>query len=249
MKLKKWLKDLEVTLTQTAKDNAPGKWKPESYIVGKGQSKLVFLNIKMPLLRLILKDTQLFPKNETTTEAFEKVRYTWLNSRVYEAKTVSLLWMDKQSDEFLLDHQKELILWSAQVDNWAHSDGMSAMLARIFEKDYSYLKKIFEEWNTHQHSWYRRLSMVSLFYYSNSRKKYPDYKLAEKFVSRNLSYPEYYVQKGVGWTLREMHNVYPKPTFSFLQKNIKNVSSIAWVAATEKLPAPQKNSLIKKRKG
>ena len=34
-----------------------------------------------------------------------------------------------------------------------------------------------------------------------------------------MSDKEYYVQKGVGWALREMHSVYPKETMGEAEKN------------------------------
>ena len=48
---------------------------------------------------------------------------------------------------------------------------------------------------------------------------------------------EYYVQKGVGCALREMHTVYPKETMPFLQKHIKKISAIAFTIAIEKMTA------------
>lgn len=245
VKKSNFIQAVETELKRLGKNAKPTYWEPQSYIIGKSQSDQTFINLKMPVIRSVLKNDKLFPQGE---DLFEQVQDMWFNSNIYEAKTLSLLWMDKKSDQYLLEHQKDLVRWASEIDNWAHSDGLSSMFARIFETNPTYLIKVFNKWNTHKHSWYRRLSLVSLFYYAYSRKNHPEYKLAEKFVTANLNHPEYYVQKGVGWTLREMHNVYPEPTFKYLEKNIKSISSIAWVAATEKLTPQKKSLLLKKRK-
>jgi 3-methyladenine DNA glycosylase AlkD len=59
---------------------------------------------------------------------------------------------------------------------------------------------------------------------------------------------EYYVQKAVGWTLRELGTVYPKQTFSYLISHIKSVSSIAFTIATEKMNMDVKKELKALRK-
>ena len=63
-----------------------------------------------------------------------------------------------------------------------------------------------------------------------------------------MSDKEYYVQKGVGWTLREMNTVYPKETFPCLVKHIKAISSIAFTIAIEKMSTQQKAQLKTLRK-
>lgn len=138
--------------------------------------------------------------------------------------------------DFLIKNQKKILKMSAKIDNWSHSDSLCSLLAKIYEADSGYLEPQFEKMNLHKNPWYRRISMVSLFYYSQSRKTFPSYSLAEKFVLRNISDGHYYVQKAVGWTLRELYNVYPEKTLSFVKKNIGKISSVAWVATSEKWP-------------
>ena len=60
---------------------------------------------------------------------------------------------------------------------------------------------------------------------------------------------EYYVQKGVGWALREIHNVYPEETFAWLKENIRSISAIAFSPAIEKMATERVNELKALRKG
>lgn len=59
---------------------------------------------------------------------------------------------------------------------------------------------------------------------------------------------DYYVQKGVGWALRELWQLDMKTTTKFLNKNIARISPIAFTAAIEKIPIEEKEVLKKLRK-
>ena len=63
-----------------------------------------------------------------------------------------------------------------------------------------------------------------------------------------LSAEEYYVQKAVGWTLRECYNAYPAETTKFITNNLSNIHSDAWYAASEKMPLELKNKLVLQRR-
>jgi 3-methyladenine DNA glycosylase AlkD len=67
-------------------------------------------------------------------------------------------------------------------------------------------------------------------------------------VEPQLEFDHYYVQKGVGWTLRETYNVYPAPAFSFIEKHIEKISAHAFSAATEKMTSKQKDQLKRLRR-
>ncbi len=58
----------------------------------------------------------------------------------------------------------------------------------------------------------------------------------------------YFVQKGIGWTLREMWNVYPTETLAFLKAHITDITATAFTAAIEKLDVTEKQQLKEMRK-
>jgi 3-methyladenine DNA glycosylase AlkD len=141
-----------------------------------------------------------------------------------------------------------IVKWQDQVDDWPICDA----LAKIYTKAlvvapalvYAQLKK----WNQDRDLWKRRQSVVSLLYYSRTKKTGPPFGKIEKLVTALLPDKEYYVQKGVGWTLREMYTVYPKETFPYFIKHIKSISSIAFTIAIEKMSAQLKGQLKALRK-
>jgi 3-methyladenine DNA glycosylase AlkD len=239
---------VESELRRLAATHTVGKWEPADYIIGQSKSDLQFFNLSIPLVRSVLKNKDIFPPSRKKEGIYRDIQKMWFESNWFEARTVSLVWLESQPLDFLISKQIDLIKWAKLVDNWAHSDGLCSFLARIYDTDSKYLHSVFTEWHTHKNTWYRRISMVSLFYYSRLRVNQPKFNVAVKYILANIDHPDYYVQKGVGWTLREMYNVYPQKTLLFLDKNVRKISPVAWVAATEKLSQASKNNLIKKRK-
>jgi len=91
--------------------------------------------------------------------------------------------------------------------------------------------------------WKRRQSVVSLLYYSRTKKKHLSFEKIVRLITPLLTDDEYYFQKGVGWALRELHEVYPGKALMFLQTNIKKISSTAFTIVIEKLRSSQKAKL------
>ena len=138
--------------------------------------------------------------------------------------------------------------WISKVDNWAHSDGLSDLFSYLLEKDVALVYPQIKNWNTSANPWERRQSLVGLLEYSKKRKKFLPVNKMLPLVKPLLSDENYFVQKGLGWTLREIGNVYPKETWDFLVKHHKQISSVAFSAAIEKLSVKEKEELKLLRK-
>ena len=70
----------------------------------------------------------------------------------------------------------------------------------------------------------------------------------QNMVNTLISDENYFVQKGVGWTLREMGNVYPVETLAYLNEQITLIRPVAFTAAIEKLDTANKDRLKQLRK-
>lgn len=241
--MKQYILEMEEALSVHPKRTSAQN--PESYI-GGGQSKLRYIGLRVPHLDETMKKGFSFSQSEEK-EIIKIWDYIWNESDCYEVMSLALTWFDdkKQVD---VKHWPLLRKWSARIDNWAHSDTLSGIYAKILEKSPALVYPTFEKWNQSKNPWLRRQSIVSLLYYSSQRKKVLPLKKILSLVEPLLEDEHYYVQKGVGWTLRETGNIYPKETYNFLEKNILKLSSHAFTAATEKLSKPQKGRLKKLRK-
>lgn len=173
------------------------------------------------------------------------------SSDVFEIKNSALLFVDRHYKKFTPTQlMAEMLDWVNYVDNWAHSDYLSKFYSRFIEDENSRPKFLphLKKWNSHPNKWKRRQSLVALLYYSRTKKGHLPFRSIIEFVDPLLSDPEYFVQKGVGWTLRETYNIYPDQTFKYLVKNHSKVSSVAFSAACEKMNNKQKTLLKNKRK-
>lgn len=250
MKKSKFTVEIENKLKAAAPKKWASRFKPEDFLKGNGMetSSLKFLNLSMPALRHQLA-TLFSTKTESySPELFKDMQALWFESDIFDAKTFAIYWLDQQEPEFLLKNHKEVLKWAHEIDNWAHSDGLCSIFARMFDDSQNLLLPTYLKWNKHKNSWLRRCSMVGTFYYSRSRKNLPTFAQARKLVEPHFTAKEYYVQKGVGWTLREMYNVYPAETTRYIETKLPLITSIAWVAASEKMPKSKKSVLLKKRK-
>jgi len=243
--MKRYEDEVETALSSLPKRTSTQN--PEAYI-GGGQSKLRYIGLRVPDLRQTSRSGFSFAKNDPR-EIAKIWDYLWQNSDCYEVMLLALIWFeDPKQRKDLKAHWPLLKKWSGRIDNWAHSDSLSGIYARIHEDSPAGIYETFQKWSASKNPWLRRLSIVSLFYYSSQRKKFPSLPKVIALLKPQLTFDHYYVQKGVGWTLREAGNVYPHPVYSFIEKNIHKISAHAFSAATEKMRPNQKEHLKQLRK-
>ena len=141
-----------------------------------------------------------------------------------------------------------IVKWQDRVNDWPLCDALAKIYTKILVVAHSKVYAQLKQWNKDNDPWKRRQSVVSLLYYSRTKKDYLPFGKIEKLVTPLLTDEEYYVQKAVGWTLRELYTVYPKETFPYLIKHIKSISSIAFTIAIEKMNIKLKEELKTYRK-
>ncbi len=176
--------------------------------------------------------------------------YIWKNSSGFWAGGHAFLFLESKMKykEFLRNSWNTIKHWQKAVDNWGLCDGLAKIYTKTLEIIPDEVLPQLEKWNKSSNLWDRRQSVVSLLYFSRTKKVVMPFDTIIKLIDRLLSDKEYYVQKGVGWALKETYQVYPKETLKYLEKNIKKISSIAFSPATEKLKKKNKEKLKKLRK-
>jgi 3-methyladenine DNA glycosylase AlkD len=175
--------------------------------------------------------------------------YIWNNATDFWARGHAFLYLEsKMKDkEFLINSWETIKNWQETVDNWGLCDGLSKIYTKTLELIPDEVLKQLKKWNKSNNLWDRRQSVVSLLYFSRTKKVVLPYNTIIKFTDRLLNDKEYYVQKAVGWSLKELYNIYPKETLRYLEENIKRVSSTAFSPATEKIKKKDKERLKKIR--
>ena len=138
--------------------------------------------------------------------------------------------------------------WSGRVDNWCHSDGLSAIYSRILESLPAEVYPQIVSWNRSESEWLRRISLVSLIHYSGKNAVFLPLKKVLPLVSNCLDDRRYYVQTAVGWVLREMGRVYASEITKYLETHAEQMSTSAFARAIEKLDPVERTRLRAIRK-
>ncbi len=127
-----------------------------------------------------------------------------------------------------------IVNWQDQVNDWGLCDALAKVYTRLLEimPDEVYGQLI--RWNSDPDLWKRRQSLVSLLYYSRTKKVYLSFEQITALITPLLKDKEYYVQKAVGWSLRELHNVYPKQSLSYLKQHVRIIGGPALTTTMEK---------------
>jgi 3-methyladenine DNA glycosylase AlkD len=177
--------------------------------------------------------------------------YVWKQSTGFWQRLHAFLFLERFVGK--KEYHKEIwvtsVLWQEDVADWALCDSLAKLNTKVLE---TYPDEVYSQlvaWNSSDDLWKRRQSVVSLLYFSRTKKGFLPFNKIFALIEPLLTDKEYYVQKGVGWALRELHTVYPTAIMPFLQKHIKQVSAIAFTIAIEKMGAGEKDALKAIRKG
>ncbi len=150
--------------------------------------------------------------------------------------------------EILASSWATIVGWQDAVDEWGICDFLSKIYTKILETIPDQVYPQLQKWNQSPDLWQRRQSIVSLLYFASTKKVYLPYGHIIPLIDRLLNDPEYYVQKAVGWSLKELSVAYPEEAYSYMMSNIHIITGIAFSPATERLTPAQKRSLKEKRK-
>jgi len=212
------------------------------------RSSLDFLGVRAPALRQVVKKGFSFYA-QPEAQILQIWDEIWSNSTYSEVMNAAIDYYGhktkKQVDPNLWPVIKH---WSNRVENWAHADGLGGIYSRVLEQ---YPDPVYEQlqlWNTAPNQWLRRISLVSLIHYTGKNAVFlpPDQVLP--LVDNCLSDDRHYVQKALGWVLREMGHVYPNEIRVYIEKSISMLSSIAFSRAIERRDASVREELRRLRK-
>jgi 3-methyladenine DNA glycosylase AlkD len=173
--------------------------------------------------------------------------HVFLTTQTHEAGNLALIALSKRLGKSTPADWPRLKRLAKHVNNWEHADRVAALIADLHERHPRAVYPTLKDWNEDPNAWLRRLSLTSLLYYSRNRKTHPACTLVFPLVKRLLRDPNPYVQKAVGWTLRECGNVYPKDTTAFVRAHAQDLSGTAFSYATERDLAPLRQKRRKTR--
>jgi 3-methyladenine DNA glycosylase AlkD len=239
-----YLKEVENYLKKRTPKNPKGSYfDPQSYM----GTKIQMLGLTVPLQREIFKKGYSFSGEpwEVQLKIWDEI---WNNTQIFEVMTQAAFFPEKYVKKIggrtTLDLLKS---WIKRVDNWGHSDMFSSIIAKILVTDEALVFSQLKKWNVSKNPWERRQSIVTLAMY-HRKNNHLSFKEVITLVENLVHDDHYFVQKGVGWSLREIGTQYPNETWKFLNKHIHHISSIAFTASVEKIDPDKKETLKQLRK-
>lgn len=183
----------------------------KSYMKGH----FAFLGIKMPLRNELLK--HYFVKTNLLKEPFQHdfvLRLWEKNEREYQyaalayiAKSLKKL---QKSDLELMEHLITTKSW------WDTVDMLAAHPVGKIAKDYpEVIENSIKYWASSDHLWLRRTAILFQLRY----KAETDEKLLYSIIQQNADSKEFFIQKAIGWALREYSKTNPSSVKQFIQNN------------------------------
>ncbi len=206
-------------------------------------TKYHFYALKNPTVQAVFKKGFSF-SHEPIPVQMEFYTKLWNESNCYEMMYLSLMYLSiyckkhKNFDAFLL--AKSFLF---KIDNWAHSDFLSSIIGRHMIYDESNIYKELYTLNNAENFWERRAALVPLLYHLKSKKSNLTMNHFYDSINLRILDETYYVQKAVGWLLREFGEKFPNELLSYLYQNAYQMSSIAFATATEKISTTDKEQL------
>lgn len=209
-------------------------------------TKLTVLGLRLPILHEIeRRGFKWYVDDESVM--FDQWARIWNQSNVHEALSMPLFYYRRHLEKLDETHWRIMKRWIGRIENWEHSDSLCALYSILYERFPALVEPTLRQWNRSRNPWKRRASVVSTIYYASSKRTPPPRQTVLSLVEPLLRDPDPYVQKGVGWQLREAYNLWPHEILKFLESHILELPAITFSYATEKLTKNDKQRLNMKR--
>lgn len=204
------------------KDNEQGA-KMSAYM----KDRFPFLGVPKPSLKLHIKPY--LQKSRKLDVDWEFVRLCW-EKPYREAQYIAV--------EYILLHEKQLL--DTDIDRiqelitekswWETVDSLDSVAETIVLK-YPYLKDRMRQWSISENMWLRRASID----FQQRYKEKTDVALLEEIIRNNLGSKEFFINKSIGWSLRDYSKVNPEWVRSFLERYQEDLSALSVKEASKYL--------------
>ena len=191
-------------------------------------NKFEYIGIKTPERREIFKIFFKEYKNEEKID-WEFVNKCWEN-KYREFQYVAADYLKNMKDKLTIDdipRFKQLILKKSW---WDTIDNLDMTIGALALKD-SNMNKILLEWSIDENIWLRRIAID----HQLLRKEKTNTELLEKILKNNLGQAEFFINKAIGWALRDYSKTNPEWVKNFIEKNRENMAKLSIKEASKYL--------------
>ncbi len=113
---------------------------------------------------------------------------------------------------------------------WDSIDKLDKIIGGISYTD-KRIDNLMIKWSTHDNMWYRRLSID----HQQNRKEKTNTELLEKIIVNNFNTTEFFINKAIGWSLRDYSKINPEWVRTFINKYKNQMSNLSIKEASKYL--------------
>ncbi|MFC2542939.1 MAG: DNA alkylation repair protein [Leptotrichia hofstadii] len=191
-------------------------------------NKFEYIGIKTPERCKIFKSFFKEYKNEEKID-WEFVNKCWEN-KYREFQYVAADYLKNKKDKLTIDDIpkfKQLILKKSW---WDTIDNLDMTIGALALKD-SNVNKILLEWSLDENIWLRRIVID----HQLLRKEKTNTELLEKILKNNLGQAEFFINKAIGWALRDYSKTNPEWVKTFIEENKEKMAKLSIKEASKYL--------------
>ena len=191
-------------------------------------NKFEYIGIKTPERRKIFKNFFKEYKNKEKID-WEFVNNCWEN-KYREFQYVAADYLKNMKDKLTIDDIPKLKQFILKKSWWDTIDNLDMTIGALALKD-SNVNKILLEWSIDENIWLRRIAID----HQLLRKEKTNTELLEKILKNNLGQTEFFINKAIGWALRDYSKTNPKWVKNFIEKNKEKMAKLSIKEASKYL--------------
>lgn len=183
-------------------------------------NKFEYIGIKTPERRKIFKNFFKEYKNEEKID-WEFVNKCWEN-KYREFQYIAADYLKNMKDKLTRDDIPKLKQLILKKSWWDTIDNLDMTIGALALKD-SNVNKILLEWSIDENIWLRRIAID----HQLLRKEKTNTELLEKILKNNLGQAEFFINKAIGWALRDYSKTNPEWVKNFIEKNKEKMAKLS----------------------
>ena len=183
-------------------------------------NKFEYIGIKTPERRKIFKNFFKKYKNEEKID-WEFVNKCWEN-KYREFQYIAADYLKNMKDKLTIDDIPKFKRLILEKSWWDTIDNLDMIIGALALKD-SNVNKILLEWSIDENIWLRRIAID----HQLLRKEKTNTELLEKILKNNLGQAEFFINKAIGWALRDYSKTNPEWVKNFIEKNKEKMAKLS----------------------
>ena len=191
-------------------------------------NKFEYIGIKTPERRKIFKNFFSKYKNEEKID-WEFVNKCWEN-KYREFQYIAADYLKNMKDKLTIDDIPKLKQLVLEKSWWDTIDNLDMTIGALALKD-SNVNKILLEWSLDENIWLRRIAID----HQLLRKEKTNTELLEKILKNNLGQAEFFINKAIGWALRDYSKTNPEWVKNFIEENKEKMAKLSIKEASKYL--------------